>query len=52
MRHTASLCALAFACCLLARGVEGEIDQYEEKCIARAAERVARSSKSDRVQGT
>src|SRR5262245_41623762 len=49
MRYATSLCVLAFACFLLAQGVEGEIDQYEEKCITRSAERVARSSKSDRV---
>jgi Ca2+-binding EF-hand superfamily protein len=52
MRYATSLCALAFACSPLARGVEGEIDQYEEKCITRSAERLARASKSDRAQWT
>jgi Ca2+-binding EF-hand superfamily protein len=41
---------LALVCSLLAQGVEGELDQYEEKCILRSAERVARAIKSDRVQ--
>jgi Ca2+-binding EF-hand superfamily protein len=50
MRYTTALCAFALTCCLTARGVEAEIDQYEEKCIARSAERLARVTKSDRVQ--
>lgn len=52
MRYATSLCALAFACSLFVLGVEGELDQYEEKCITRSAERLARASKSDRVQWT
>jgi Ca2+-binding EF-hand superfamily protein len=49
MRYSAALSALTFASFLLAQGAEGEIDQYEEKCILRSAERIARAIKSDRV---
>jgi Ca2+-binding EF-hand superfamily protein len=48
MRYTASLCALALGCSLPARAAEGELDQYEDRCVARAAERFARASRSDR----
>jgi Ca2+-binding EF-hand superfamily protein len=48
MRYTTSLCALALGCSLGARAADGELDQYEEKCFARAAERFARANRSDR----
>jgi Ca2+-binding EF-hand superfamily protein len=49
MRHAISLCALALGPCLWLRAAEGELDQYEEKSIARAAERAARAGHSDRA---
>jgi hypothetical protein len=49
MRHTISLCALALGFCSSGRAAEGELDQYEEKSIARAAERAARAGTSDRA---
>lgn len=50
MRYSFALCTLGFACSPSAWATESELDQFEEKCIARAAERAVRTSKSDRVQ--
>ncbi len=49
MRYSASLSALALAACLSARAAEGELDQFEDKCVTRGAERALRAAKSDRA---
>jgi hypothetical protein len=53
MRHISCgvLCVLSLALCAHVRGVEGtEQDQFEDRCIAKAAERVVKSAKSERGQ--
>lgn len=55
MRHAAAARLLTFSCCLLLfdpaalRAADNEPDQYEEKTIARSAERAARAAKTDRL---
>ncbi len=46
MRYAMLFCALALGPSL--RAAEGDLDRYEEKCIARSAERFARTLKSGR----
>lgn len=51
MRHAVRGClfALLLGACALVRAETPEPDQFEDKCVARAAERAARSGKSERA---